>query len=199
MASPQESNLKLAQYPSDCEQGRTFTAHYEKWYARLTAVAAGVLGHQDGAEDVVQQAASVAIEKRYQFESEAGFLAWMVNTIRLSAFNQRRKLYRQRTYSADPGSFATFKSNGTGLERLPIDATSGELLADQASFEGQLLNALQELTSEARCCLLLRTIQELSYSEIAELLQIPPGTAMSHVYRSRQFLRQRLMNKGPDS
>jgi DNA-directed RNA polymerase specialized sigma24 family protein len=40
--------------------------------------------------------------------------------------------------------------------------------------------------------LLLRTIQKLSYTEIAEIMQIPEGTAMSHVHRSKNELRNRL-------
>ena len=40
--------------------------------------------------------------------------------------------------------------------------------------------------------MLLRTIQKLSYTEIAEIMQIPEGTAMSHVHRSKNELRNRL-------
>jgi RNA polymerase sigma-70 factor (ECF subfamily) len=195
MTSPQESNLKLLQNPADDQQGGVFAARYLKWYAKLTAIAAGVLGRQEGAEDIVQHAAGLAIAKGHKFDSEGGFLSWMVNAVRLSAGNQRRKFCRRRTYSTDPGSFSVLESRSTGPGELPIDPASGELLADQASFEDQLLEALQELNSEARCCLLLRTVHELNYSEIAELLEIPAGTAMSHVYRSRQLLRRLLTNK----
>ena len=161
MKSPQESKLNLLQNPSGDQQGGVFAAQYQKSYAKLTAIAAGILGHQEGAEDVVQHAAGVAIAKGHQFESEAGFLAWMVSSVRLCAVNQRRKFCRRRTYSTDPRNLAALESNGSGPESLPIDPASGELLADQASFEDQLLNALQELTSEARCCLLLRTVHRL--------------------------------------
>jgi RNA polymerase sigma-70 factor, ECF subfamily len=195
MKSPQESKLKLLQNPSDSQQGGLFAAQYQKWYAKLTAVAAGVLGHQEGAEDIVQHAAGVAIAKGHQFDSEGGFSTWMVRAVRLGAKNQCRKLHRRRTYSTNPGNFANLEASRSESENLPIDPVSGELLADQASFEDRLLEALQELTSEARCCLLLRTVHELSYAEIAELLQIPPGTAMSHVFRSRQLLRKRLANE----
>jgi DNA-directed RNA polymerase specialized sigma24 family protein len=40
--------------------------------------------------------------------------------------------------------------------------------------------------------LLLRTIEQMEYSEISKVLQIPEGTAMSHVHRARQHLRERL-------
>jgi RNA polymerase sigma-70 factor (ECF subfamily) len=195
MKSPQGSNLKSLQNPSVPQQGWRFAAQYQKFYAKLMTIAAGVLGCQEGAEDIVQQAAGIAVAKGNEFESEGEFLAWMVITVRRCSMNQRRKLHRRRTYSADPASLAAFESNKTESDVLPISPDSGELLADQASFEDQLLEALQELSSEARCCLLLRTVQELQYSEIAELLKIPPGTAMSYVHRSRQLLRKRLTDK----
>jgi RNA polymerase sigma-70 factor, ECF subfamily len=197
MASPQESNSKSSNNPSDQQTGGGFAAHYQRSYGKLTSVAAAILGRQEGAEDVVQHAIAIAIAKGNEFETEGGFLAWMVSIVRGCALNQRRKLYRRRTFSTDPVSLATFQANGSTPQALPINPASGELLADQVAFEDQLLEVLQELSGEARCCLLLRTVQELSYSEIAELLQIPQGTAMSHVHRSRQLLRKRLMKKKP--
>ena len=44
----------------------------------------------------------------------------------------------------------------------------------------------------ARASFLLRSLRGLPYSEIAVLLDIPEGTAMSHVHRSRARMRQRL-------
>ena len=53
-----------------------------------------------------------------------------------------------------------------------------------------MVRALQTLSDEARCCLLLKVVQQLSYAEIAVLLQIPAGTAMSHVHRAKKALRE---------
>lgn len=66
----------------------------------------------------------------------------------------------------------------------------GQLMADQDAFDDSLTRALGELGEMARACLLLRTIVELTYAEIAEVLGIPEGTAMSHVHRSRRTLRE---------
>ena len=57
------------------------------------------------------------------------------------------------------------------------------------------LAALEELSEEARCCLLLRIVEDLAYSEIAQLLAIPEGTAMSHVHRAKATLRRRLASR----
>ena len=44
----------------------------------------------------------------------------------------------------------------------------------------------------ARACLLLRTLQDMPYREIALALDIAEGTAMSHVHRARMAMRERL-------
>ncbi|MCA8975519.1 MAG: sigma-70 region 4 domain-containing protein [Planctomycetes bacterium] len=58
------------------------------------------------------------------------------------------------------------------------------------------LNCLRETT---RICLLLRTVLDLPYPEIGEMLGIPEGSAMSHVHRARQQLVARLRNKNAAS
>ena len=59
------------------------------------------------------------------------------------------------------------------------------------------MRALNSVSDIARACLLLRTIEQMEYAEISRLLAIPEGTAMSHVHRARQHLRERLADKYP--
>ena len=71
-------------------------------------------------------------------------------------------------------------------------------LATQVGADGFLskANGLEALGEVPRACLLLSTLRELSYGEIAALLTIPEGTAMSHVHRARLVLRERLAPRG---
>ena len=54
------------------------------------------------------------------------------------------------------------------------------------------MRALRAVGEMSRACMLLRAVHQLSYREISELLGIPEGTAMSHVHRTREALRDRL-------
>lgn len=197
MKSPQDSKAKFPTNLSAQQKGPMLAALYQSTFPQLTAVAAGVLGRQEGAEDVVQLAASIALSKKTQFESEASFLAWMYTAVRHCALNERRKFTRRRTFATDPSNLQLTDSEADASATKSVDLSSGELLEDQTCFEDYLLSALQDLSGEARCCLLLRTVHELSYAEIAEILEIPQGTAMSHVHRSRQILRKRLTSIDP--
>lgn len=48
---------------------------------------------------------------------------------------------------------------------------------------------LESLAPHYRACILLREIEGLSYAEIAEILEIPPGTVMSRLARAREAIR----------
>ena len=52
--------------------------------------------------------------------------------------------------------------------------------------------ALDSLTEEFRTVLVLKEIEDLSYEEIAELVQIPIGTVRSRIHRGRAELREKL-------
>ncbi len=74
----------------------------------------------------------------------------------------------------------------------PSASGKGNLPVYEEAFDDRLLGALKTLGETPRACLLLRTVEEMSYREISEILGIPEGTAMSHVHRTRQALRERL-------
>ena len=66
----------------------------------------------------------------------------------------------------------------------------GELRADQGAFDDQVLACLGALEPTARACLLLRTVLDMRYREMARVLDVPEGTAMSHVHRAKRELRR---------
>ena len=58
------------------------------------------------------------------------------------------------------------------------------------------MRALDTLEETPRACLLLRVLNELSYKEIGQVLDIPEGTAMSHVFRCRRTMLEKLSSAG---
>lgn len=184
-----------------------FASRFQASARALWTVAAGILGNRSEAEDVLQDAALMALGKLDRFEPGTNFLAWMGSFVRNVALNRRKKRVRRQTESADPqvldgthaaspprtrvnGHAPNGSHAGTGSV-APIDAR-GELCLHQEAFDDRLLAALQTLGEVPRACLLLRAVTELGYRDIASLLAIPEGTAMSHVHRSRLQLRATL-------
>ena len=60
-----------------------------------------------------------------------------------------------------------------------------------------LLRALDSLSEEQRSVLLLVTVEDLSYAQVAQVLGIPIGTVMSRLSRARERLRQMTETEGP--
>lgn len=191
--------------PPDMTDPHQFAAQFRSAYRRLTLVAAAVTGDRDAAEDIVQEAAMIAFEKAAQFTPGTNFAAWLAEIVRRCALNHRRKVRGRKTFAADPTTLGELNSGEAGLdEAWPVRPHTGELSPDQSSFDDRLIAALNELAEDARCCLLLRTVEGLSYAEISALMNIPEGTATSHVHRSRAILRRRLaatphVDEGPRS
>jgi RNA polymerase sigma-70 factor (ECF subfamily) len=170
-----------------------FTEQYLKVYQRLTLVAAGITGEPQSAEDIVQEAAIVAFRKIEHFIPGTHFAAWMAKIVQGCALNLRQKNRGRRTFATDPAVLAQIAQRGHALDESgPLCPQTGVISPDQTCFDDEVLGCLQLLTPEARSCLLLRVVQQLTYAEISELLQIPEGTAMSHVHRSRIVLRKHM-------
>ncbi len=178
----------------DTEQ---FATKFQEYYSQLWVLSAAILGDKHQAEDVVQEAAIVAMRQLDQFESGTNFVAWMSTIVRFQAFNRSRKRTRQRTQCIDPTTL-DFQESKTSPDSLPLDSQAS-LPPDQSFFDDSVMYALENIGQVPRACLLLKTVHDLSYSDIANLLDIAEGTAMSHVHRSKAKMRQQLTQREPSS
>jgi RNA polymerase sigma-70 factor (ECF subfamily) len=165
----------------------------------LWCIAAGVLGKRDQADGVLQEGAMIALGKLDQFDPDTSFVAWMGRIVRFVALNHARRRQRRAACALDDE-----KIEAPEVPRASADAASaapatarGELRPDQKCFDDDVCAALSTLDEIARACLLLRTLLDLPYREISLALDIPEGTAMSHVHRARRALRDRLRHREP--
>ncbi len=160
----------------------SFAARFRASSRVLWCVAAGVLGDRTQAEDVLQEAAVVALGKLDSFRPGSNFVAWMSQYVRFVSLNDRRKRERRRR------ALAAKQPESSPAAVLPDDP--------RAPFDTDVAEALASLSEAQRTCLLLKTVVELEYAEIAAMLEMPAGTAMSHVSRARAKM-QKLLQPGP--
>lgn len=164
-----------------------FAARFERAAPVLWCVAAAVLGSRDAAEDAVQEAALQAMAKLTTFRADTDFTAWMAKIVRFTALNQMRRVRRA------PKLFDPDMPDPTApVAPTPLVSDVGDILPDQTGLDDAVLHGLNGLHETQRTCLLLRTVLELPYREIGAMLDIPEGTAMSHVHRARQQLVDQL-------
>jgi RNA polymerase sigma-70 factor (ECF subfamily) len=194
---PERMAAKTDAAHAGCLTAEAFAEAFTANSRVLWCIAAGVLGGRDNVEDVLQDGAVIALGKLDQFDPNTSFVAWMGRIVRYVAMNHGRRRQRARASSADPAA----------LENVPAEpdrtagatTAAGKLPPDQRFFDDQVLAALKGLEEVARSCLLLRTLMEMPYRDISRALDIPEGTAMSHVHRARRHLRQKLRDRAPQA
>lgn len=158
-----------------------FAMHFENSSRTLWCVAFSVLRDRELARDIVQESAIIGLRKVHEFEPATSFVAWMSQIVRYTAMNEVRRRSRRRenagVEAADNHAHAHARSH----------ADTSEL-----GFDEKLTQALDLLDETARACLLMKVVMGLEYKDISEALGIPEGTAMSHVFRARKALRDKL-------
>lgn len=174
----------MSQVLDRAEFGRLFVEH-----ARVLWVVAAAFVPKAAVDDVLQDAAATALSRLHDFDPASSFRAWMVQIVRFTAANARRRGRRDdRLELANADDVATLQRPDpwSAIDR------NGELRNAQTDFDDCVLRALQDLSAEARACLLLRVVMDLSYREIAASLGLAEGTVASHVHRAREALRRSL-------
>jgi RNA polymerase sigma factor (sigma-70 family) len=159
-----------------------FVAAFARHGRALWVLAAAWVGRAD-AQDLVQETARIAWQRRAQFAPGTGWAAWLAQIARHTGANWRRK---RRPAACDPSELPEPTARDDHTPRLLHAALDCEQLPDE------LARALQTLPETARACLLLHVVAGLTFPEIAAMLDLPENTAMSHARRARVALREAL-------
>ena len=137
------------------------------------------------AEDLVQDTYVKAFRHRRRFRAGTNLRAWLFAILHNTFLNDiRRRKGSPIDVDGDAAERAADRqadSEPTPEESLVAQATAAEVEA-----------ALDSLPGSYREAVWLRDAQDLSYAEIAEVLQVPIGTVMSRIARGRRLLHQKL-------
>jgi RNA polymerase sigma-70 factor (ECF subfamily) len=148
----------------------------------LYSYAMALSGNRAEAEDLVQETCLRALRAVDRLPTHGSVKAWLFTILRHIWLNQVR---RQRTASA----VLDLDSDGNGANER-ADAAQDALTRYVKRFEReQVQAAIRKLPLEFHEMIILREYEELSYQEIAELLNCPLGTVMSRLSRARSKLR----------
>ncbi|MFK8112661.1 MAG: RNA polymerase sigma factor [Rubripirellula sp.] len=147
---------------------------------RLFASMIQVTGSPDEAEEVVQEAFIRAFIKLDTFQRNSQFFTWLYRIAFNSALTRRRR--KRARVSLD------HCRENNGLEVTdPGDGVDEPILRRERV--SMVREAMQALTDEHRSILVLREMQEHSYEDIAEILEISIGTVRSRLSRARGQLK----------
>lgn len=147
-------------------------AHYENLYR----FGYSLTQNRDDAADLVQETFSIFAKKSHQIREPDKIKSWLFTTLRREFFAQHRRSER------------FIDDAGPEIEALAVNHAD--------SLDGEaVMAALGKLPLEYREPLALYYLEELSYQEIAALLEIPVGTVMSRLSRAKAKLRSFFQNE----
>jgi RNA polymerase sigma-70 factor (ECF subfamily) len=157
--------------------------------ATLYRTAYHLAGNAGEAEDLTQEAYLRAFRAFDDYRG-GNARAWLLTILRHVFIDECRRRGRMRTVELDAADLGSLLGNGVGgtsspsaeheaLDRLPSEAIE---------------RAVAALPADWRLVLLLADVEELSYREIAEVMDVPLGTVMSRLHRARKRIQERLLD-----
>jgi RNA polymerase sigma-70 factor, ECF subfamily len=146
--------------------------------------------NDDDAQDIAQEAYLRALKFFDGFHGDDG-RAWLLTIVRNTYYTWLKK---NRIRVQEESFDEEIHGLGDGSTTLVDSISHGNpevLLMQQASK--QIINkALEQLPVESREVIVLRELEDLSYKEIASIVEVPMGTVMSRLARARKLLRDQL-------
>jgi len=149
----------------------------ERYYASLYRYAYRLSGSQADAEDLTQETFLRATAKLGQLRDANKVRPWLYSILR-HAYLQRQRSAPQTPHVSLDDLFDVAEEVPDPLPDLDAEA---------------LRKALDDLPEQFRTVVLLYYFEELSYREIADVLDVPIGTVMSRLARARNYLKTRLL------
>ncbi len=152
---------------------------------RLVRFAWSLTHDPEAAEDLAQETIARSLAAQWRFQPGTNLKAWLFRILRnvhlnsLRAAGSRPALVSIEELVGEP---VAFEQNVDPVEAQVIERAELRRIAD----------AYRTLPPAFAVPLFLTAIEELSYAEVASILDIPVGTVMSRVYRSRRLLISRL-------
>lgn len=142
-------------------------------------------GNAADAEDYAQDAFVKALTSLDRFDGRSRFYTWLFRIAVNLVLSGRRRAATVRMHGMNEGE--TGSTSRLATTDAPVMAQ-----AAQREEHAMVLAALNELDDDARAIVVLRDVESLDYAEIAEILNIAPGTVKSRLHRARMALREKL-------
>ena len=153
-------------------------------YDRLFALCRRMMSKPTDAADATQEALIAVVRGLPRFDNRSSFSTWSYRVATNACLDELRRRRRR----PDPAL--------ADDERAAPDAGEPEL-AQQVVDRMAVDETLATIPIEFRAAVVLRDVCSLDYAEIAEVLEIPPGTVRSRIARGRALLAARIAGNPP--
>lgn len=158
----------------------------ERHQNAVIGTVAKMLGNASEAEDIAQQVFLRIWRNAKRYRPDAKFTTYLFTITRNLVFNESRRRSRKKEVSSDERE----ENSNLMVEASPDRQPDAELL--QAELQRKVDEAIASLPETQRMAVVLRRYEQLSYEEIAAVLELSVSAVKSLLFRARTALREAL-------
>lgn len=162
---------------------------------QVYGVARRLVGSREEAEDLVQETYARAFRSWRSFQPGTNLRAWLFRILTNLNIDRGRKI--QRTPDLQPLEESDYFLYNK-LEETTSDGTPDERRVVERLSQNDAVTALADLPHDFRDVVLLVDLADFTYSDAAQILDIPIGTVMSRLHRGRRMLKGSLAASAAD-
>jgi RNA polymerase sigma-70 factor (ECF subfamily) len=172
---------------------QAFAGLVRRYQRRVYSAALHILGNHGDADDVTQEAFIRAFKGLGGFDGRSDFFTWLYRITVNTALNQMRSTKRGQAL-ADRGQVEAQHGGGRPESLGVAERTPAEWALLSQDLR-RVMEAVASLSPPLRVTLVMATVDDLPYKQIAEILEIPEGTVAWRVNEARRLLRLRFMTE----
>ena len=161
----------------------------ERWDRKIQGAIYRVVGPSEDARDLCQEAFLKAYRGLGTFKKDARFSSWLYQ-IALNVCRDRLRRRRGRHLVSFDDMDEASQAASTPSVPTPLQ------LAEASDLSDRVARAVAELPPDQREVIVLKEYQDLTFAEIADVLELPLSTVKTRLYRGLVQLRERLEHEG---
>ncbi|MFO7172271.1 MAG: sigma-70 family RNA polymerase sigma factor [Bacillota bacterium] len=182
----EEAKLVERARQGDVDAFEALIVQYER---KVYNLAYRLTGNPEDASDLAQEAFVRVYQSLGDFRGDSSFATWLYRIVANACRDELRRRQRQRTVSLE----VTVENEDGEMVRQYADEGEGpDQALERVELQRLVRETLATLDEDHRQILILRDFQDLSYQDIAELLNLSLGTVKSRINRARNALKEKL-------
>jgi RNA polymerase sigma-70 factor (ECF subfamily) len=160
---------------------------------RVVGTVARMLGGDiSDAEDIGQQVFLRVWKSAPRYEPTAKFTTWLYTITRNLVFNELRRRKHRPVISLDAEAPGETTGNEGSARVEDTQAAGPDSMLLEAELQEAIAGAIEHLPEAQRMAIIMRRYEDLSYEEIAGVLNLTVPAVKSLLFRARVLLRERL-------
>lgn len=187
------SSLEDDKYVEEALAGRedSYTKLVDKYQKPLYFHIRKMIKEVELVEDLVQEVFMKAFHNLSSYSNEYAFSTWLYRIATNHTIDYLRKKKLKTLSINEP-----YKTKDGEMEiQLPDESFSTDQPVMKKERKAIVQHAIENLPEKYKAVIEMRHMEEKSYQEIAEILDLPLGTVKAHIFRARELLYKALIDK----